>query len=133
MSVTSFYEETKPLSAEEHVYAAFLQKLFETRRILEHNKISSTELCSIIVKKFNPKSFRETRLRKCMNYIRRNGLCPIASDNRGYFLAETPDQIEKCIKSLEDRIAGITIAKDGMELMLEKMKAESPQQKRNLF
>lgn len=116
--ITGFEDHTKPLSPEEQIIVSFLLKLFQTKRILHVNKISSPDLCTIVKRKYELETFPDSRLRKCINYIRRNGLCPIVSDNRGYWLAESEAEVQKCIQSLQDRIDSMSIAKQGMEDML---------------
>lgn len=46
------------------------------------------------------------RLRKIINHIRTESLIPcLASSGGGYFVAETSDELDECIASIEGRIA----------------------------
>lgn len=46
------------------------------------------------------------RLRKIINYIRTNELVPcLVSNGKGYFVATSTDEVDKCIESIQGRIA----------------------------
>ena len=117
MTVRGFYEETKPLSDKELEQAELLGRMFTAGKTLQENKQTATELCNFMKRRFNLKGFPESRLRKCVNHLRSNGIAPIASDNRGYWQATSLQEVDECINSLEDRIAGIQVAIDGLTQM----------------
>ena len=52
-------------------------------------------------------------VRALVNYWRREGE-PIASSGHGYFYARTWDELEPTVSQLEDRMAAIQAARDGL-------------------
>ena len=50
----------------------------------------------------------EPRIRKCINYIRINGLVPhLIANSRGYYVATTVEEVDKYANSLKDRATAI--------------------------
>ena len=50
----------------------------------------------------------EPRIRKCINYIRINGLIPhLIANSRGYYVATTVEEVDKYANSLKDRATAI--------------------------
>lgn len=62
-------------------------------------------------------SMTEIRLRKCINYIRTNGLLPIISDEGGYYVTNDPIIIRDMAASLRRRVASINAAASGLEML----------------
>lgn len=58
---------------------------------------------------------KPVRLRKFVNYIRKNSLLPIIATSNGYFLSEDPAVIESQIKSLNQRAKSIRDAAEGLK------------------
>lgn len=126
--ITGHEYETQPLTENELQYAEFIGRIFTSDIHYKTNKVSASELCDFLKRRFKIKAFPEARLRKCINHLRRNEIAPIASDNRGYWQAQSEQEVDDCIRSLEDRIAGIQVAIDGLRQM-KKMFAKQPQPK----
>jgi hypothetical protein len=82
--------------------------------------IKSEELCKIINTLYQLETMERqfpvngVKLRKMVNYIRKNGILPIIATSRGYFVTYEKELIEKQIKSLNERAAGIKDAANGM-------------------
>ena len=58
---------------------------------------------------------KPVRLRKYINYIRKNSLMPIMATSNGYFLSENEEMIRSQIKSLNERAKSIRDAAKGLE------------------
>lgn len=57
----------------------------------------------------------DTKLRKCINYLRTNGLMPIIADDNGYYVSNDPTVIRDMAASLRRRTAAIEAAASGLE------------------
>lgn len=64
--------------------------------------------------------FTDTRLRKCVNYIRTNGLLPLISTSKGYFVSYDSKTINDQIVSLNQRASSIARCADGLKVFIEK-------------
>jgi predicted DNA-binding transcriptional regulator YafY len=58
-------------------------------------------------------------LRRLVNALRREGV-PIASDDTGYYYAETEQEVRRTIAHMKHRIFGISAAIHGLEKSLER-------------
>lgn len=58
---------------------------------------------------------KPVRLRKYVNYIRKNSLLPIMATSNGYFLSEDNNMIQSQIKSLNERAKSIRDAAEGLQ------------------
>ena len=63
----------------------------------------------------------ESKLRKCINYIRTNGLLPIIADDNGYYVSNDPIVIRDMAASLRRRTASINAAASGLEDLANKL------------
>lgn len=63
----------------------------------------------------------ETRLRKCINYIRTNGLLPVIADDNGYYVTNDPIVIREMAQSLRRRVASINAAAGGLEELANRL------------
>lgn len=65
----------------------------------------------------------EIKLRKIFQYIRINDLAVgLCSDNTGYWITESPEELEDTIKSLEDRIRNQQITIDALKRQVNIMR-----------
>ena len=126
MTVRGFYNETQPLSDSELAHAEFMGRMFTTGKTTMVNKIKGPDLCDFLKRRFRLKAFAETRLRKCVNHLRTNCIAPIVSDNKGYWQAQTLKEVDDCINSLEDRIAGIQSSINGLIQMRQMFITPTP-------
>jgi len=118
--VTTFEEETKDLTQDELVYIAALIAGFN--RHTEENPIKAPEIVRNI-RNHAPlgslaAKFSEPKLRKCVNYIRVNGMIPLIATSNGYFVSNKPEVIRKQIFSLEERARSIKTCADGLKKFL---------------
>ncbi len=67
----------------------------------------------------------ENEIRKSVNQLRRDGV-PIASDQNGYFFAQTAGEIYTTIRNLKKMKTGLDAAITGLEGALERFEGETP-------
>ena len=65
-------------------------------------------------------SITQARLRKCVNYIRCNGLLPLIGTSKGYYCSNDTVEIEKQITSLHQRAYSINQAALGLKKFITK-------------
>lgn len=71
------------------------------------NAIRNKELCAMMDMK-GYQGMREARVRKCINYIRMNGLVPnLVANSNGYYCATSIKEVEKYLDSLKERATAI--------------------------
>jgi len=71
----------------------------------------------------------ETKLRKCINYIRTNGLLPVIADDNGYYVSNDPAIIRDMAQSLKRRVAAINAAASGLEDLANRLDPQEDQVK----
>lgn len=71
------------------------------------NRITSTE-----INRFTNLCGATIRIE--INGLRANAI-PIASDRKGYFIAETPDELDHTIAQLNSRIHKMIVAREGLK------------------
>lgn len=60
----------------------------------------------------------EVRLRKIVNYIRTNGMLPLCSTSKGYYISNDPDEIRSNVQSLLERASSIRKCADGLASLI---------------
>ena len=73
----------------------------------EGNRITSTEISKLA-------NINGAAIRHIVNESRANFI-PIASDDKGYFMAETPDELDHTIAQLNSRIHKMIQAREGLK------------------
>ncbi len=58
--------------------------------------------------------FNERKLRKCVNYIRVNGIAPLIGTGDGYYITDDPEIICKQVQSLQQRARSIQMCANGL-------------------
>ncbi len=117
--LVNFEDITQELSDEEKEMIPILIRGFSLRSI--DNPIKEPEVCSKINeyllnnKQYLHLKLTGARLRKCVNYIRTNGLLPLIATSNGYFVSYDRSVIEKQILSLEQRARSIKTCADGLK------------------
>ena len=64
----------------------------------------------------------QRRLRKIVNYIRANALCPVISTQRGYYVSYDVEEISKQIKSHQERMNSCMDCIRGLSIILKQIK-----------
>ena len=80
----------------------------------EGNRITSAEISKLT-------NIKGSTIRHIVNKSRANFL-PIASDDKGYFMAETPDELDHTIAQLNSRIHKMIQAREGLKKAKKLMK-----------
>jgi hypothetical protein len=120
--ITNFEEITEDLTDFELSYTEVIKNYL--LGILDHRPIKQINLCIMLNDYLmqlegNPKiSFTPTRLRKFINYFRSNGILPIIATSDGCSISYDKTEINKQIKSLEQRAASILKASEGLKKIL---------------
>lgn len=73
----------------------------------ESNRITSNEISRLT-------NIRGATIRKIVNDSRANFI-PIASDSEGYFMAETPEELDHTIAQINSRIHKMIQAREGLK------------------
>lgn len=104
----------EPLNEEEKEIAAKLVQNFQKFYTGKAKAKMGHEIVSGLRAKGHPK-FNDIRLRKCINWLRRNGY-PICSDpGNGYWWPASEQEVRDCIAINTERARGIMAANSGME------------------
>ena len=81
------------------------------------NRITATEINRLT-------NLKGSTIRKIVNASRANFI-PIASDSNGYFIADTPDELDHTIAQINSRIHKMIQAREGLKkvqrIMMEEM------------
>lgn len=105
--IEGFIEETKELTAEEISIAKDMASRL-SRTIGKNNAVTSTKIISHYKDKQGIK-ISGARVRKIINFIRVNKLVKnLISTSDGYYVAQTKEEVEKYVLSLNQRIEAIT-------------------------
>lgn len=133
--VTGFEEYTSPLTDDEKKLVVWIMKGFETRTI--KNPIVSRDIMAGVNARLDTYGVKtkltEARLRKIVNYIRKNSLQPLMGTTRGYYLSDDPVEIRRQIQSLKDRSDAILTAARGLEEFLKPKPPVEPAKPLTLF
>lgn len=120
--VTNFEEITEDLSQKELEYLQDVQEGIISATQLRAAPIKQDELITLINNYLILKHgifccllLKPVRLRKYVNYIRKNSLLPLIATSNGYFLSEDNEIIQSQIKSLNERAKSIRDAAKGLQ------------------
>jgi predicted ATP-dependent protease len=116
----NFEDITEELSDEDLFLVQVIIRGLSKRN--KHNPLKSDEVVKIINNnkdKYKLKTkFTNVRLRKCCNYIRKNGLLPLIATSKGYYVSMDKNEISKQIESLEQRASAILRSANGLKEFL---------------
>lgn len=116
--ITNFEEITAPLSIEERELLVCVYDVI--KMVDKNNPIKAPNLIQRVKQLTNKEKFAQARLRKIINFIRSNGLLPVIATSSGYYTSYEIDEIQREIKSLNERAEAIKYASDGLKIFLEK-------------
>lgn len=88
------------------------------------NRITSREIESLT-------HMKGAEIRKYVNRARQCGI-PICSDDKGYYLAETPYELNRTIAQLKSRINQMQCAINGLNVTLKEMQKQAILQELNI-
>lgn len=118
--VTNFEEITRDLNERDMLFEPFVCAVIRGC-VEERNAKKGSEIVSMVNYKvateYDPKeaTFNEVRLRKFVNYYRTNGLMPVCSTAKGYFISFENKILQSQIKSLTERANSIMIGAKGLQ------------------
>jgi len=116
--IEGFEEITFELNDQEIKLANELIKHFNNKD--KNNKVKASDIVKGINSHYNLTfKFTEVRLRKIINYYRSNSIIPIISDSEGYFVSYEKKDLEKVIKSLDQRSNSIKRSSEGLKKFLK--------------
>lgn len=117
--VTGFEKETHELTDYEtnKVVPAIVRKI-------KHNYGAKRAVTGkVIIRELDGMGMKTTapRLRKMINYIRINNLVyNLVASSKGYYIANSPAECRRFIKSLDERANAIILVRDAMKYQLDK-------------
>lgn len=94
------------------------------RRVGKANSITGTQICRKVNESGRLTNYKLTpvKLRKMISYIRITGrIQGLCSTSKGYFRANTKDELESCSESLRQRIRQQMLALDALESQMEEL------------
>lgn len=106
--VTNFEELTAELTDDEkHLVGHLIFMLELNQQVYKSHELESSLKTTGV------------RIRKVINFIRKNHIAPVIGTSKGYYLSYDREQIEKQIKSLYERASSIRDCAKGMEYFLQ--------------
>lgn len=128
--IQNFEEITEPLTDKELTLVAYVYAVLSNRVNGKTQAIKSSKLCDLINDLVTTKVVFFTtlpvmdgvRLRKIVNYMRKNAMAPIIATSNGYYVSNDVEEIEKQITSMKERANGILDAAKGLEKYCETLK-----------
>lgn len=109
---------TGDLNEEERMLAKRLISAFSKRS--KNNPVTALEIvCGVNANIPLTQKFSDRRLRKIINHYRVNGILPIISTSKGYYVSYDENEIEGMVISLSQRANSILEACYGMQRILK--------------
>jgi hypothetical protein len=79
--------------------------------------VTSSYICKALEGRFGKYKLNPVKLRKIISTIRINGILQgLCSNSKGYYLAETDEELQECIDSLSERLRQQQIVVDALEV-----------------
>lgn len=125
--IKGFEEFTVEITSYEQRVIEIIIKRFQTK--MGKINIVTAEQISIGLKGRFGIEFNESRIRKMIQYIRLNNLVSgLIATSKGYFVAQTPDEINDWIESLKSRENAIRKIREQAEQHVERLNNQRVQQ-----
>jgi DNA-directed RNA polymerase specialized sigma54-like protein len=119
--IKNFEEQTVELTAEEQKFAWIIVQRFNTKKGKQH--IVTADAIIEGLKNHFDVEFKESRIRKMIQYIRLNNLVVgLIATSKGYYVADSIEEIEDWINSLKSRENAIRSIRELAERQIELMK-----------
>ena len=113
--ITGFEEQTEPLTDMER--EVFLPPIIKGLRVKvgKGKAVTNRDIVRGLKANLDIK-ISEARVRKMINHIRNNDIIPcLIATSKGYYIAETPEEVDDYIDSLYGRIEAITADAESMK------------------
>jgi hypothetical protein len=79
--------------------------------------VTSSHICKALEGRFGKYKLNPVKLRKIISTIRINGILQgLCSNSKGYYLAETEQELQECIDSLSERLRQQQMVVDALEV-----------------
>lgn len=105
--ITNFEDYTATLTTYERDMLVPLLAAYLKTRVGAKYAVRNKEMCRMFTEK-GYQGLTEARVRKCINYIRINGLVPhLIANSHGYFCATSIEQVQTYMESLDQRAKAI--------------------------
>jgi hypothetical protein len=119
--IKTFEEHTVELSPDEQKFVGVIVQRFNTKKGKQH--IVTADAIIDGLKTHFGVEFKESRVRKMIQYIRLNNLVVgLIATSKGYFVADSIEEIEDWIDSLKSRENAIRSIREMAERQIEIMK-----------
>lgn len=113
--INNFEEYTASLSTYERDMIVPLLVGYLRTRVGAKYAVRKKDLCRMFTER-GYQGLTEARVRKCINYIRINGLVPhLIANSHGYFCATSIEQVETYIESLDQRATAIWAMRSALQ------------------
>lgn len=104
--ITGFEELTYELTDDEITICNIIIRGIQSN-VGNENAISNIQIRKILLEKYEIKT-TDIRIRKIINHIRIKRLVPkLCASSKGYYIAETKEEHQKYIESLQERVHSI--------------------------
>jgi glutamyl/glutaminyl-tRNA synthetase len=114
----TFEDFTVELNGDEEKFVGIIAKRFELKRGKE-NIVTAEQIIEGLATHYGVR-FKESRVRKMIQFIRLNNLVPgLVANSKGYFVTETPQELEDWIESLRSRENAIRHIRETAEKQLQ--------------
>lgn len=124
--INNFEEYTFELTSEEKFVMETIAKRFNTLK--GKRNIVTGEQIRIGIKNNLQIDFNESRIRKMIQYIRLNNIVMgLVATSKGYYVAESVDEIQQWVDSLKSRENAIREIREIAERQIEAMKSKFQQ------
>lgn len=113
--IKNFEEYTASLSTYERDMIVPLLVNYLKTRVGAKYAVRNKDMCRMFTER-GYQGLTEARVRKCINYIRINGLVPhLIANSHGYFCATSIEQVETYIESLDQRATAIWAMRSALQ------------------
>ena len=86
-------------------------------KIGKDKAVTSSHICKALEGRFGKYELNPVKLRKIISTIRINGILQgLCSNSKGYYLAETEQELQECIDSLSERLRQQQMVVDALEV-----------------
>ena len=116
--IKGFIDYTAHLTEYEHdmVVPALVEGL--KKRVGSKLAIRNKTMC-LELKARGFEKISEARIRKCVNFIRMNGLVPhLVANSNGYYVATSVEEVERYCESLKERAEAIFAMRQALEYQM---------------
>jgi hypothetical protein len=125
--IVGFEDFTVEITPEEQYVVNIIIKRFQTK--VGKTNIVTADKIALGLKAHFGIEFKESRIRKMIQYIRLNNLVSgLVATSKGYFVAQSPDEIMDWIDSLKSRENAIRKIREQAEQHIERLNNRNIQQ-----